>query len=92
MMKRTIIALFAFSSASFAAVTGAQFNVELQKVLEEASYTLGDTFNITTTLSGLGNENSSIITLSDNYYIVNQGHSYWGLNSSASNNLTNNGE
>lgn len=72
--------------------TGAEFNEELQQALTDASYTLGAPFSITAELSSIQNQNKGFITLADNYYIVNQIHSYWGLNNIDSNNLTNNGE
>lgn len=88
-MKKTIIALIALTGVASAG-TGAEFNEELQQALTEASYTLGAPFSITAKLSSIQNHNKGFVTLADNYYIVNQNHEYWGLNSSDSNNLTNN--
>ncbi|MBR3902773.1 MAG: PEP-CTERM sorting domain-containing protein [Akkermansia sp.] len=90
-MKKTLIALMALAGVAAATdLTGEKFNEALQQALADASYTLGNAFEITTQLSGIGNLNSGIVTLADNYYIVNQSHSYWGLNSADSNNLTGN--
>ncbi|MBR5875441.1 MAG: hypothetical protein IKZ10_01245 [Akkermansia sp.] len=95
-MKKTITAFLALAGLAVAAEsttpTGEDFNELVSLKLEEVGYTKGDAFNISATLSGLGNANKGFITLASNYYIVNQNHAYWGLNSVSSNNLTNNGQ
>ena len=88
-MKKTLIALMALAGVA-AAETGKDLNTKLEQALNEANYTLGDAFTITTTLAGIGNLNTGIVAVADNYYIVNQSHAYWGLNNTDSNNLTNN--
>ncbi|MBR3925228.1 MAG: PEP-CTERM sorting domain-containing protein [Akkermansia sp.] len=88
-MKKTLIALMALAGVA-AAETGAEFNTKLEQALNDANYTLGDAFTIVTKLGGIGNMNKGFVTIADNYYVVNQNHSYWGLNNSDSNNLTNN--
>ena len=89
-MKKTLIALMALAGVA-AAETGAELNTRLQQALNDANYTLGDTFTIVTKMAGIGNLSKGIVTLADDYYIVNQDHQYWGLNTQDNNTLTNNG-
>ncbi len=76
-------------------MTGEELNAELQKSFQ--GYTFGDAFSITTQMANIGNQNKGIITLGTadgvletNYFIVNQGHNYWGLNTKDSNTLEGN--
>ncbi len=80
--------------------TGKSVTEAWKKALTDANYTVdGDfTYSIDFTLtgnipyfdssSGAAKLTGNILTLADDYYLVSQGHAYWGLNSSVSNNVT----
>ena len=98
-MKKTLIALLALAGVACGATTGADLTKAWQDALTDANYTVdGDfTYSIDFTLTGNipyydGNGyaqlTGNILTLADDYYLVSQTHTFWGLNSSVSNNIT----
>ena len=93
-MKKTLIALLAIAPFAYG-MTGAELNTALQEKF--VGYTYGDAFSITTQMASINNLNKGFVTLGTSngelgsaYYIVNQQHQYWGLNTADSNNLSGN--
>lgn len=96
-MKKTLIALLALAPVAFA-TTGAEFN---QMIADSLSGYTGVNFQYAAHLASIGNTNKGFVTLTtlpgegetaQTFYIVNQSHSYWGLNDKSSNTLSGNGE
>lgn len=83
------LALLAAIAAPALAGTADEFHTALQQALTEARYEASTPYSITLVVNELP-ENAAAITLSDNYYIVNQWHRYWGFNTEKNNEITNN--
>lgn len=85
-MKHLLILFLTFAGIVLAA-TGKDFNTELKKQLDECGYTPGCKFHISFSLSDLP-LNKSAMKVTDNCYIVNEAHRFWGLNSDTTNRIS----
>ena len=89
-MKKTLITLMALAGVAIANDTGTQFNTALTESITLSNYTFGDAFTIELELyvKNAMDSNTGFIQFASNGWIANQAHSYFGINTSDSNNIT----
>ena len=89
-MKKTIIALMALAGVTYGATTGSEFNTELAEAITLNQYTYGQAFSVELSLyvKQHMDTNTGFLKFADNGWIANQAHSYFGINTSDSNNIT----
>ena len=88
-MKKTIITLMALAGVAIANDTGTQFNTALAESIALCDYTLGDAFTVELELyvKNAMDTNTGFLQFASNGWIANQAHSYFGINTSDSNNI-----
>ena len=88
-MKKTLIALMAMAGVAMAG-TGTEFNAELTDSITLNQYAVGDAFTVEFDLFVKDHmtTNTGFVQFAQNGWIANQAHSYFGINTQDSNNIT----
>ncbi len=88
-MKKTLIALLALSGVA-SAETGTEFNAALAESITLNNYVSGSAFSVEFELyvKNHMDGNTGFVQFADNGWIANQAHSYFGINTSDSNSIT----
>lgn len=82
-MRELVLALFAWVPVAFG-YNGADFNRELARKLEEATYRPSRPYSISFRMPKV-ERNKGFMQLAEDYFLVNQIYLYWGMNDQDSN-------